>query len=66
MPLGFHRFVKARANQPAAKLYTLALTKWKGFPASYNVTEEFAKDYIQKTLNSYLADAPIVHDTATG
>ncbi|KAL4480346.1 hypothetical protein ABPG74_020862 [Tetrahymena malaccensis] len=55
LPLGFHRFVKARANQTVDKLYQQATTKWKGFPAKFNVTPEFAKDYISKTLSSYVA-----------
>jgi len=53
MPLGFHRFVKARATQTADKLYDLAITKWKGFPGKFDVTPEFARTYIENTLKSY-------------
>lgn len=56
MPLGFHRFVKARANQTVEKLYQQATIKWKGFPDKFNVTAEFARDYITKTLSSYVVN----------
>lgn len=53
LPIGFHRFVKARLTLANDEVFTKAQQKWKQFPQHYNVEKAFVLDYVQKLKDAF-------------